>query len=76
MTELQQAFDVLKPLSVDDRIAQFMLNPDRADVIVPAAEIFLQIMKHTSDDRILVPKAGLADALILMQHSGKTPDQI
>jgi exopolyphosphatase/guanosine-5'-triphosphate,3'-diphosphate pyrophosphatase len=76
MSELQDAFNTLKPLSMDERISRFLLNPDRADVIVPAAEIFLQIMKHTGDDRILVPKAGLADALILMQHSEKTPNQM
>ncbi|PKP02868.1 MAG: hypothetical protein CVU11_10340 [Bacteroidetes bacterium HGW-Bacteroidetes-6] len=74
--ELQNAYDTLLPMSVDERIAQFMINPDRADVIVPAADIFLQIMKHTGDERILAPKAGLADALILMQYLGKTPEEM
>jgi hypothetical protein len=33
-------------------------------------------MKHTGDERILAPKAGLADALILMQYLGKTPEEM
>lgn len=76
MSELQLAYNTMKELSVEERISRFLLNPDRADVIVPAAQIFLQIMKHTGDERILVPKSGLADALILMQYLGKTPDQM
>lgn len=40
------------------------MNPDRADVIVPASEIYLRVLKEMSSDQILVPKVGLKDGLI------------
>jgi len=72
---LQKAYDQLHPLSVNERVERFLIHPDRADVIVPAAEVFLKIMKFANAQKLMVPKAGLADALILMQHQGKTPEQ-
>lgn len=73
--ELQKAYDQLHPLSVSERVERFLIHPDRADVIVPAAEVFLKIMKFANAQKLMVPKAGLADALILMQHQGRTPDE-
>jgi exopolyphosphatase/guanosine-5'-triphosphate,3'-diphosphate pyrophosphatase len=73
--ELQRAYDQLHPLSVSERVERFLIHPDRADVIVPAAEVFLKIMKFANAQKLMVPKAGLADALILMQHQGRTPDE-
>jgi exopolyphosphatase/guanosine-5'-triphosphate,3'-diphosphate pyrophosphatase len=40
------------------------LNPDRADVIVPAARIFRTVMKAAQITEILVPQIGLADGLV------------
>jgi exopolyphosphatase/guanosine-5'-triphosphate,3'-diphosphate pyrophosphatase len=40
------------------------LRLDRADVILPAAEIFLRILKTVNASHILAPKIGLADGLI------------
>jgi exopolyphosphatase/guanosine-5'-triphosphate,3'-diphosphate pyrophosphatase len=54
----------LKKHSVDDRIKLFDLNPDRADVIVPAGEIFLNIMKFVGATKIFVPKIGLSDGMV------------
>jgi exopolyphosphatase/guanosine-5'-triphosphate,3'-diphosphate pyrophosphatase len=42
----------------------FDLNPDRADVIVPAGEIFVQIMKWAEASKIFVPKIGLSDGMV------------
>jgi exopolyphosphatase/guanosine-5'-triphosphate,3'-diphosphate pyrophosphatase len=52
--------------SVEDRIMLFKLREDRADVIVPALLIYIQVMKWAGIDELLVPKIGLADGLI--QH--------
>ena len=52
--------------SVEDRIRNYNLREDRADVIVPALLIYIQVMKWANIDEILVPKIGLADGLI--QH--------
>ncbi len=54
----------LEKLSVEERIDQFQLKPDRADVIVPALEIYLFVMKHLEIQEIAVPKIGLSDGMI------------
>jgi exopolyphosphatase/guanosine-5'-triphosphate,3'-diphosphate pyrophosphatase len=42
----------------------FGLNPDRADVIIPACEIYITLMKWTGIKQIYVPKVGLVDGII------------
>lgn len=54
----------LKQYTVDERIKVFGFNPDRADVIVPAMEIYTQVMKLANIKDVYVPKIGLADGLI------------
>jgi exopolyphosphatase/guanosine-5'-triphosphate,3'-diphosphate pyrophosphatase len=55
---------VLKKHTYQQRIELLGLNPDRADVIVPAAEIFITVMKQAKIKKIFVPEIGLADGLI------------
>ena len=50
------------PLS--DRLTKLKLNPDRADVIVPAGKIFHFILKTLAVKEIYVPKIGLADGMV------------
>lgn len=54
----------LSPLSADERMVRYMLNPDRADVIIPASEIFLKITGFVGSKRIYVPKIGLSDGIV------------
>ena len=61
---LQSMTTQIKKHSIDDRIKIFDLNPDRADVIVPAGEIFLNIMKFVGATKIYVPKIGLSDGMV------------
>ena len=56
--------DHIESYSFDDRIRVLGLRPDRADVILPAVEIYLSIMKWTKIKNIIVPKIGLADGII------------
>jgi exopolyphosphatase/guanosine-5'-triphosphate,3'-diphosphate pyrophosphatase len=56
--------EFLSSYSLDDRIKILGLRPDRADVIIPALEIYLSIMKWTDISKIIVPKIGLADGMI------------
>ena len=63
-TQLQYAYKQLKSIPLKERIEKMGLRPDRADVIVPAAKIFLTIMKSAGIDTIIAPKVGLADGLI------------
>jgi len=62
--QLQYAYKQLKNTPLQDRIEKMGLRPDRADVIVPAAKIFLTIMNAASIDSLIAPKVGLADGLI------------
>jgi exopolyphosphatase/guanosine-5'-triphosphate,3'-diphosphate pyrophosphatase len=51
-------------LSVPQRIALYHMREDRADVIVPALLIYINVMRWTDTEEIFVPKIGLADGLI------------
>ena len=64
LESLQLLYDELAPLTPDERMEAFHLKQDRADVIVPAAEIFLKIGKVTRAVDIIVPVIGLADGII------------
>jgi len=64
LKEVQEVYEMLLPFSVDERIKVFGLRPDRADVIVPAAELIMKIMKWSNAKKMLVPKFGVADGLV------------
>ena len=61
---LKEMHKELKLLTVDERIIQYSFNPDRADVIVPALEIYTTLMKLAKINEIYVPKIGLADGIV------------
>ena len=61
---LTQLYKELNTMSYDERIIKLALNPDRADVIIPALRIYLQAMKSSKAKQIIVPKIGLADGII------------
>lgn len=61
---LKEGYKTLNKLTLKQRIEEMGMRPDRADVIIPAAEIFLYIMKNTDSDFIFVPRIGLSDGLI------------
>lgn len=54
----------LKEYTYEERIINLDLNPDRADVIIPALEIYTSIMRWTKAEKIYVPKIGLSDGII------------
>ena len=64
VSSLQTVYDVLKPLTTEERVEAFSLKQDRADVIVPAAEIFLKIAEVVHAEYIYVPVIGLSDGII------------
>ncbi len=61
---LQKAYDILSNLSIEERKKKYRMRQDRADVIVPAAEIYLSILNRIKAKHIAVPKIGLADGMI------------
>ena len=62
--KIKKMYKQLKSLSYDEKIAKLGLRPDRADVIVPATELFLLAMNKSGAKEVIVPKVGLADGII------------
>lgn len=63
-TDIGKQRDRIASYSFEDRVKVLRLRPDRADVIIPAADIFLRVMEHAEIDEVFVPKVGLADGII------------
>ncbi|NOZ47452.1 MAG: exopolyphosphatase [Chlorobi bacterium] len=61
---LQEIFDYLNDFSFEERLRVLKMRRDRADVIIPASEIFLTVMKWADIDFIFVPQFGLADGIV------------
>jgi len=62
--KLRQLYTYLTSFSLKDRINVLGLNQDRADVIIPACEIYLTVMKHAGIKSIYVPRVGMVDGII------------
>ncbi len=62
--KLNQIFLELESLTYEERVLKFELNPDRADVIIPAAKIYLKALEWSGSQKIYVPKFGLSDGMI------------
>lgn len=58
----------LNKATIQERIVDYQLKPDRADLIVPALDIYLFILKQMKSKQVIVPKIGLADGMIYDMH--------
>lgn len=58
----------LNALTVDQRVDEFQLKPDRADVIVPAMDIYLYVLDELKCSELFVPKIGLSDGMIYRMY--------
>lgn len=56
---------MIEGFTLDQRIYDLQMNPDRADVIVPATNIYLKVMEWAHAGSILVPDVGLKDGILL-----------
>lgn len=61
---LKGIYDMLCSYTYKERIERLDLKPDRADVIIPAAKIFMTVMKHADIEKVFVPQVGLSDGLV------------
>jgi exopolyphosphatase/guanosine-5'-triphosphate,3'-diphosphate pyrophosphatase len=68
VVKLDELNTQLKALTVDERITNYKLKPDRADVITLAADIYTEVAKGVGAAHIIVPTIGLADGIIQMLY--------
>jgi exopolyphosphatase/guanosine-5'-triphosphate,3'-diphosphate pyrophosphatase len=68
---LNAQFQKLSTMTYEQRITELGLNPDRADVIIPATRIYLNAMKWSGARQIYVPKIGLSDGIVKAMYFGK-----
>ena len=64
-------YQKLNSMTYEQRIAEIGLNPDRADVIIPATRIYLNAMKWSGARHIYVPKIGLSDGIVKAMYYGR-----
>lgn len=79
--KLKALYEYLGSYSLEDRITVLGLNPDRADVIIPAARIVLTVMKTAGIEKMIVPQIGLSDGIVHLLYEAhklrmKRPEEI
>jgi exopolyphosphatase/guanosine-5'-triphosphate,3'-diphosphate pyrophosphatase len=68
---MNSQYSFLNSLTYEQRISELGLNPDRADVIIPAIRVYLNAMKWSGARNIYVPKIGLSDGIVKALYYGK-----
>lgn len=61
---IKKLYEEIKSHSYEERIKDLGMNPDRADVIIPASKLFLKIMKWADTQEAIIPKIGIADGIV------------
>jgi len=69
---MNDQYELLNKMSYAEMVSDLRLNPDRADVIVPATRIYLMAMKYSGASHIHVPKTGLADGMVKLLYKEKS----
>src|SRR5690606_22666739 len=65
LSRIRDLRDMVANYSIEERIYKLQMNPDRADVIIPASDIYIRVMELAHATSILVPDVGLKDGMML-----------
>lgn len=65
LKKLNAVRQMIESHSIEDRIYKLQMNPDRADVIIPASNIYMKVMEWAKAGNIFVPDVGLKDGMLL-----------
>ncbi|HCW05971.1 MAG TPA: phosphatase, partial [Cytophagales bacterium] len=65
LKKVKEIRDMVEGLTLEQRIYDLQMNPDRADVIIPASDIYMKVMQWAHAQSILVPDVGLKDGILL-----------
>ena len=68
LEEIERMRDYIAQFTLEERINKLQLNPDRADVIVPAGDIYTSAMKWAGAEIIHVPDVGLKDGMLQLLY--------
>lgn len=63
-SKLKSLYEMMDSYTYDERVKVLGLNPDRADVIIPASKILLSVLKHAEIEKVIVPQIGLSDGIV------------
>ncbi|MCW3084942.1 MAG: Exopolyphosphatase [Bacteroidetes bacterium] len=63
-SKLKSLCELVESYSYEERVQVLGMNPDRADVIIPASKILMSVLKKAEIDKILVPQIGLSDGIV------------
>jgi exopolyphosphatase/guanosine-5'-triphosphate,3'-diphosphate pyrophosphatase len=70
--KVREVRDMVEKYSIEERIYKLQMNPDRADVIIPASNIYLKVMEWAKANSILVPEVGLKDGIMFHLYERNT----
>lgn len=70
--KIKELKEQIAAMPMYERINELQLNPDRADVIVPASEIYISVMEWAKIQQIMVPAVGLKDGIMLYLYEKNT----
>ncbi|WP_347156745.1 Ppx/GppA phosphatase family protein [Pontibacter chitinilyticus] len=73
--QMEEVAQRIAAMSMEERLTKLLLNPDRADVILPAAEIYLSAMKWAKLESMLVPNVGLKDGMLHALYERYHPER-
>jgi len=65
LKKIRSTMELIKSKTIEQRIYEMQMNPDRADVIVPASDIYMKVMEWAKSPEMIVPEVGLKDGILL-----------
>jgi exopolyphosphatase/guanosine-5'-triphosphate,3'-diphosphate pyrophosphatase len=72
LRKVKETLSMIANFSLEERIYKLQMNPDRADVIIPAADIYIKVMEWARASSIIVPEVGLKDGITLYLYEQNT----
>jgi exopolyphosphatase/guanosine-5'-triphosphate,3'-diphosphate pyrophosphatase len=72
LKKVKKIRDMVFDYSIEERIYKLQMNPDRADVIIPATDIYTKVMEWAHASTIMVPEVGLKDGIMLYLYERNT----
>lgn len=65
LKKIRTTMAMIESKTIEQRIYELQMNPDRADVIVPASDIYMKVMEWAKAPEMIVPEVGLKDGILL-----------